>query len=186
MINGTKILFIGPMGAGKTTAITCISDDPPIKTEASNSARHISDKQTTTVAMDFGRIYMDQFNAIDLYGIPGQEHFDFLWPILEKGALGAIFLLNCDTTDQIIQNNLEKFCNDFSRLRDNSAIVIALNRANEKAVSLCHNWLRENDIVLPVLMADPRNRDDIIMTLELLIATAEVDLLPEGEIHDAG
>ena len=186
MINGTKILFIGPMGAGKTTAITCISDEPPVTTEAQNSARHVSDKQTTTVAMDFGRIYMDEFNAIDLYGIPGQDHFDFLWPILEKGALGAVFLLNGSGTNQDIEKSLDKFCNDFSKLRDNNAIVIALNRATESTINQCHRWLRDNELTLPVVLADPRERGDIIMALELLIANAEVDILSEGASYNAG
>ena len=186
MNNGTKILFIGPMGAGKTTAITCISDDPPVTTEAANSARHLSDKATTTVAMDFGRIYMDDHNAIDLYGIPGQEHFDFLWPILERGALGAIFLLDGSNINNNIEFELEKFCSSFSRLRDNNAIVIALNRISPDSIQICQNWLINNNLALPVILADPRIKNDVLMLVELLIANAEVDILSTGELDNVG
>lgn len=179
MNNGKKIIFIGSMGAGKTTAISSISDDPPVTTEAMNSARHISDKQTTTVAMDFGRIYLDQFDAIDLYGIPGQDHFDFLWPILEKGALGAIFLLDCSQGD--IPETLDRFCNAFARLRDNNAIVIALNRTDQHSVQRCQQWLFDNNLTLPVIVSDPRERTDVLMLLELLIANVEAELFSAGE-----
>ena len=29
-----KIIFTGPVGVGKTTAIAALSDDPPVKTDA--------------------------------------------------------------------------------------------------------------------------------------------------------
>ena len=61
-----KILFIGPMGAGKTTAIRCISDSDPIGTEASNSDSGQSTKSTTTVAMDYGSIELGPEEVVHL------------------------------------------------------------------------------------------------------------------------
>ena len=50
------ILFTGPMGAGKTTAIRSLSEIEVVSTEAGNSERHIVDMATTTVALDYGEI----------------------------------------------------------------------------------------------------------------------------------
>jgi hypothetical protein len=76
------ILFAGPMGSGKTTAIKSLSDIPVIATEAANSDRETADKATTTVAIDYGEIGVTDEEKIRLYGIPGQRRFDFMWRIL--------------------------------------------------------------------------------------------------------
>ena len=49
-----KILFTGPVGAGKTTAIRSLADELPVSTDerASDDTRYR--KANTTVAMDYG------------------------------------------------------------------------------------------------------------------------------------
>src|SRR2546429_9653579 len=49
-------------------------------------------KQTTTVAMDFGRITLDQDLVLYVFGTPGQQRFWFMWDDLVRGAIGAIVL----------------------------------------------------------------------------------------------
>ncbi|RKZ90665.1 MAG: GTP-binding protein, partial [Gammaproteobacteria bacterium] len=83
-----KIIFTGPVGAGKTTAITSISDVPPVGTDASASDMTKKRKGSTTVAMDYGILKLDGGEQIHLYGTPGQERFDFMWEILTTGGLG--------------------------------------------------------------------------------------------------
>ncbi|TPX01006.1 ATP-binding protein, partial [Schumannella luteola] len=89
------ILFAGPMGAGKTTAIRSLSEIEVVSTEAANSEPGAVDKPTTTVAMDYGEIDLDP-DMVRLYGIPGQERFDFMWDILRERAMGLIVLVNAD------------------------------------------------------------------------------------------
>ena len=66
-----KIVFTGPMGAGKTTAIAAISDTPPVLTDVVNNDHAAFDKDTTTVALDYGQIMLDNGVAVRLYGTPG-------------------------------------------------------------------------------------------------------------------
>ena len=80
------ILFAGPMGAGKTTAIRTLSDIPVVSTEAANTDRAQSDKETTTVALDYGEISVSDEEKVRLYGIPGQRRFEFMWKILRERA----------------------------------------------------------------------------------------------------
>ncbi|MEE1931579.1 ATP/GTP-binding protein, partial [Streptomyces sp. TRM 70351] len=51
-------------------------------------------KTTTTVAMDFGRITLDQDLILYLFGTPGQDRFWFMWDDLVRGAIGAVVLVD--------------------------------------------------------------------------------------------
>ncbi len=79
-----------------------MSEINPLRTEAvmtSASAgiddlTHTGDKTTTTVAMDFGRITLDQDLILYLFGTPGQDRFWFMWDDLVRGAIGAVVLVD--------------------------------------------------------------------------------------------
>ena len=73
-----KIIFTGPVGVGKTTAISALSDEPPVQTDASASDITLVRKGYTTVAMDYGVIHLDEETKVHLYGTPGQERFNFM------------------------------------------------------------------------------------------------------------
>ena len=88
----SKIIFTGPVGVGKTTAIAAISDEPPIQTDARASDMTLARKANTTVAMDYGVIRLDESTKVHLYGTPGQERFDFMWEILSQGSIGLILI----------------------------------------------------------------------------------------------
>ena len=53
-----------------------------------------AEKDTTTVAMDFGRITVDEDLVLYLFGTPGQKRFDFMWEILSEGMLGFIVMVD--------------------------------------------------------------------------------------------
>ncbi|MEO5919716.1 MAG: ATP/GTP-binding protein, partial [Pseudolysinimonas sp.] len=110
------ILFAGPMGAGKTTAIKSLSDIPVISTEAANSDRQTADKATTTVALDYGEILVSDEEKIRLYGIPGQRRFDFMWRVLRDRAEGMVLLVNNDGPDPV--DAMREFMIEFADLCD--------------------------------------------------------------------
>ena len=89
-----KIIFSGPVGAGKTTALGSISDIKPFKTEETATDETANRKEKTTVAMDYGMLKLDSGERIHLYGTPGQDRFDFMWEILTEGMLGFVVLID--------------------------------------------------------------------------------------------
>ena len=90
-----KMVVTGPFSAGKTQFIQSVSEIDVVATERKiSSDEERSVKSATTVAMDFGRITVDEDLVLYLFGTPGQKRFDFMWEILSEGMLGFIVMVD--------------------------------------------------------------------------------------------
>lgn len=171
-----KIVFSGTMGAGKTSAISALSEIPVLSTEAVNTDKQAHEKPLTTVGIDYGEITLDDDIKIGLYGTPGQDRFDFMWPIICKGALGIIILVDHSNPNSL--QYIEFFVNAFQNYGKN--IVIGITHTDIKNTHLLtgyRQWLAQHGYNFPLYAVDARKKEDIYLLVETLIATAEIEFL---------
>jgi hypothetical protein len=89
-----KMVVTGPFNSGKTSFIRSVSEIDVVSTERKITTEAERVKATTTVAMDFGRITVDDELVLYLFGTPGQKRFDFMWEILSEGMLGFVVMVD--------------------------------------------------------------------------------------------
>lgn len=97
-----KLLVVGSFGAGKTTLIGSVSEIEPLRTEETMTAASVGiddlaglpGKETTTVALDFGRITLNAGTVLYLFGMPGQSRFWDPLDDLADGSVGALVLVD--------------------------------------------------------------------------------------------
>ena len=167
-----KIIFTGPMGAGKTTAIATVSDVPPIFTEVKATDDEVKQrKETTTVSMDYGYIVLDDQTKVHLYGTPGQKRFSYMWPILTEGGLGLVLLLDNAAENPI--NDMFYYLDAFADFIEKTTVVIGVIRCDVSQkvhIQDYQNSLMEKELVYPIFEVDSREANDIKTLLHALLA----------------
>jgi signal recognition particle receptor subunit beta len=165
-----KIIFTGPVGAGKTTAIASISDEPPIKTDALATDMTKERKAATTVAMDYGVMNLSGGEKIHLYGTPGQERFDFMWDILVNGGIGLILLLDNTRVDPF--KDMKFFLESFKGFIGETNVAIGVTQmdlSDKPTIDDYHTQLRELGINNPIFSVDARVRNDVSLLVQSLL-----------------
>lgn len=169
---GVKVVIVGGFGVGKTTMVGAVSEIPPLTTEETMTQAGVGidhnpgaeGKNTTTVAMDFGRISINEELILYLFGTPGQERFWFLWNGIFEGALGAVVLV--DT------RRIEVCFEIITRLEDRRVpFVVAVNtfpEAPKHPIGDLRTALALNESV-PIITCDARDRSSSRDTLLALM-----------------
>ena len=175
-----KIVVTGPFNSGKTEFIRSVSEIDVVATErkiSSESERSV--KETTTVAMDFGRITVDDDLVLYLFGTPGQKRFEFMWEILSEGMLG--FIVMVDSTRPETFREARSILETFRAYAPTPYVVTANKQDIENA------WEVEDmrvalrlDPKIKLLPCNATSKDDVKkVLLELLYS-----ILAEMEVND--
>lgn len=171
-----RIVFAGPLGAGKTTAIAALSDTPPVSTEVDSAEARAAGKATTTVAFDLGQVQLPSGDMLMLYGTPGQARFDFMWPIIGENAIGAIVLAN-----NLLPNSVAltvEYVRTFAPRVATANCVVGVGRTEEAPLPSTDEYsdaLAAAGFVIPVMSVDVREREHCLLLLNVLLARLEAN-----------
>lgn len=168
-----KIVFTGTPGAGKTTAIASLSDIAPVLTDVANSDPTLA-KAATTVGLDYGHVDLDEGVRIRLFGTPGQQRFDFMWRILVENALGLVILIDNSRPDPLA--DLRVYLDHFADVLPELNCAIGIGRTLECPLPTLDDFadlLDERGLAIPTLAVDVRQRDDVLLLIDAVIAQAE-------------
>lgn len=130
-MQAVKMVITGPFSAGKTEFIGTISEIDVVSTERKISSSAEKVKEATTVAMDFGRITVDDDLVLYLFGTPGQRRFDFMWDILSQGMLG--FVVMVDSTKPETFREAKRILETFESYASTPYVVAANKQDHEDA-----------------------------------------------------
>ncbi len=156
-----KILVTGAFNAGKTTFIRSVSEIDPVYTDK----KMLETEEFTTVAMDFGRITIDQDISLYLFGTPGQERFDFMWEILREDIIGFVLLVDSTIPDLDATGRILEF---LSKESDIPYVVACTKQDQENALPLerVQETLHLDDVpVLPCVATDRESVKDVLLAL---------------------
>jgi uncharacterized protein len=168
--NAIKLLFIGPVGAGKTTAIRAISDVVPISTDVPWTETASLQKTTTTVALDYSTIQLDQGETLHIYGLPGQEYLDFMGPVVGRGALGAILLL--DASSSVLGEDCMHSIRSLVRIDRGLRFVIGITKTDitpRFSMDAMHRLARGMNLSVPIFSIDPRDGAQVTQLIRALL-----------------
>ena len=178
-----KLVITGPVNAGKTTMVQNLSDSQVAATDVAATDQVSQLKAMTTVGLDFGILKIDENLELHLFGTPGQSRFNFMWNILSKGAIGAIFLVD-STSDESMQE-MKKMFEYFSENVDLPVLVGATKQDLEGArdVDEIAKILELGDVM--VVPVDAREKEGSKMLALTLLGNALVEAQAEGDYDDS-
>ncbi len=169
------ILVVGPLGAGKTTAIGVLGDEAP------GADREPSDRAATGI--DYSEIALSANERIRLYGLPDRKRFDFMWSILKRRAVGLLVLVSNDAPDPV--GDLIAHFEEFREIHERGGVVVGVTHSDLVPAPTIIEYQRViaeryPSVLAPVFTVDARSREQLVVLLSILAANVDSRVMSSG------
>ena len=166
----SAILFAGPSGAGKATAIASVSDTPVITAPIEEIATANLGSTDEHDAFVFGQMILPEGKVIRLCGVPDRDIADVRWSTGLR-AQGLVLLIDDSARAPIVA--LERFLDRFADLCREGAAVIGVTRTDLRAGAVnmrrYRHCVRRRRRMIPIYEIDARDRVQMLVLLAALI-----------------
>lgn len=166
-----RLVIVGSVGSGKTTALTTLSESLPILTEVQPSDAVGMVKSTTTVAMEYGDIRVSDDAKLQIYGTPGQRRFDFMGQMLCANAWGLLILIDNTATAPLV--DMDYYVDMYVKAMPNSRVAAGISHYDASTSPCIEDYkrlIRDKGYSFPVVAVDARDSESLV---SLVAACAE-------------
>lgn len=170
-----RITLTGRMGIGKTTAIRALCGQNFVGTDVPNLDRDSHFKEFTTVGAEFGDIVLGDGERVQLCGCPGQERFSFVRRWVLSVSFGVLVMVDVQSPEDL--EEAAKILKEIADLPDPPLVLVLSARTCAPQAREHFAWaLAERGVgVVPVLQADPRERQDMLNVLSVLVSLLSME-----------
>ena len=171
-----QVVFVGPFGVGKTTALRVISDIPVVNTDVDSSEAMLDStvqgKTTTTAAFDYGEWSFPDGTQVALIGVPGQERFEAMWDVMLPRSSAIVLWLYGDRDPKLAE--CRKWMNALAQRKAVARLAIAVTRMpadSEAALEPYRELIAQYHPLAPVITADPRESSDVLQAITMALTS---------------
>lgn len=171
-----QVVFVGPFGVGKSTALRAISDIPVVNTDVVShevDARALVEgKTTTTAGFDYGEWRFPDGTRVALMGVPGQTRFEAMWDILLPRSSAIVLWLFGDRDPDRLE--CRRWLEALAKRKALSRLAVAITRVDnpdDVALDPWRDLVAEYHPLAPVMTADPRRNSDVMQAITMALAS---------------
>jgi len=177
MMTELNIIFSGPVGSGKTTAITTLGDMPRDGANRTKTVKMPDRKPEMTVDMDYGTMSIDGGEKMHLYGMPDHECFETVGKKLTTNGLGLVLLLDNTTTDPL--SDMTLFLESFKIYINETAVAVGITKTDVSqllTVDAYQQRFKQSGFKGAVFEVDARDYNDMSCLVQALLFTIDPGL----------
>lgn len=172
-----QVVFVGPFGVGKTTALRVVSDIPVVNTDVASSEAEAGasgqGKTTTTAGFDYGEWRFPDNTKVSLIGVPGQDRFEAMWDIMLPRSSAIVLWLYGDRDAKLME--CSKWLNALAKRKSIARLAVAVTRlpdaGQEAALNPYRELVSQYHPLAPIITADPRHQSDVLQAITMALTT---------------
>ena len=172
-----QVVFVGPFGVGKTTALRAVSDTEVVNTDVASSEvtaeAAAQGKTTTTTGFDYGEWRFPDGARVSLLGVPGQDRFEAMWDVTIARSSAIVLWVYGDRDPRLLE--CAKWLNALALRKAVARLAVAVTRmppdAPDTALTPYRELLERYHPLAPVITADPRRAADVMQAITMALTS---------------